>query len=276
MSEAPPSGGGALDGVRVVVTRAVEDARSLADGLAAHGARVLVTPLVRTESMEADAAGRDALAAARGYDWIAVTSRHAVDEAARALTALGVVLPASPPPRIAAVGTTTAAAARERGWRVDLVPERQDATTLARTMGAAGALHGARVLFPRALDAGEALPAALRAAGATVDEVTLYRTTSDPAGAAALRALLARESAIVTLASGSAARALADRVGVAAATRARLVTIGASTSAVAQSLGLSVAAEADEASVDGLVRAAMAAARDLEREAGASAPAEQT
>jgi uroporphyrinogen-III synthase len=176
---------------------------------------------------------------------------------------------------VAAVGAGTADAARAHGWPVALVPARHDAAALAQAMAAAAPLRGARVLFPRAAAARDTLPAALRAAGAEVTEVTLYRTVADAPGAAALRAhLLRRDVAVVTLASGSAAHALVERVGVALAARTRLVSIGAVTAAAVRSLGLDVVAEASEASVAGIVAAVVAASRDLvaARTADAGAP----
>ncbi|HEX8938878.1 MAG TPA: uroporphyrinogen-III synthase, partial [Candidatus Limnocylindrales bacterium] len=135
--------------------------------------------------------------------------------------------------------------------------------------GAASAT-GCRVLLPRADAADPGLPAALRANGATAEEVVAYHTVEGPpASRAPLAAALARSDlAVVVAASGSAVRGLLrlvddplvrDRLD-----RLALVTIGPSTSGVAREAGLAVAEEAAEptpvALAEAVVRAVAATA----------------
>jgi len=71
--------------------------------------------------------------------------------------------------RIACVGAATAQAARRFGWRVDALPaERALPEELALEMARAGSLRAARVLFPRAARAREALVEVLESHGAEV------------------------------------------------------------------------------------------------------------
>ena len=72
------------------------------------------------------------------------------------------------------MGEATAAAAREAGWNVALVPESYVAESLVTHAGGEiGA--GNRVLLARAAVARDVIPDALRAAGAIVDVVDAYR-----------------------------------------------------------------------------------------------------
>jgi uroporphyrinogen-III synthase len=185
-----------------------------------------------------------------GFDWLACTSRHAVEALAAAVaprplhTALAA--PDGTTPRVAAVGRATAAALRAHGLTAGGPPgDAGDAAALAERLVAAGVGVGTRVLFPRAAGARDALPMRLRAAGAVVVDPVLYDTLADAAGARALAdALAAGAVDVVTLASPSAVQALAAAVDRSRLARARLATIGATTSNAVRALGLSVAAQA--------------------------------
>jgi uroporphyrinogen-III synthase len=106
------------------------------------------------------------------------------------------------------------------------------------------------------VEARDTLPTVLRAAGWRVDEVACYETCAFGAGGARLDEALQRgEVAAVTLASGSAARALATMIPAARLALARLVSIGPTTTAAAHAAGLVVAAEAPTATMEALADA---------------------
>jgi uroporphyrinogen-III synthase len=127
-------------------------------------------------------------------------------------------------------------------------------------MIAGGVGQGSRVLFPCAAGAREALPTALRLAGAVVDEAVLYDTVPDPIGGARLAAALAEDAIdAITLASPSAVEALLAHAAVELVARARLVTIGPTTSEAVRDAGLPVAAEARRAGAQALAMAVAAA-----------------
>ena len=156
---------------------------------------------------------------ASGYDWLVVTSRNGAHELGRR----GVTAN-----RIAAIGPATAAALREHGLRVDLVP-------------ATHTQEGLRDALPP----GRRLLAAAEGARRDVidaDFVPLYRTVE--------LAVEAPDADVALLMSGSAARALS--VGGA---RFPVVAIGPQTSAEARAAGLEVIAEAATHDVDGLLEA---------------------
>ncbi len=154
-----------LTGLTVLSTRD----EGLARELRSLGAEVRVAEVLTYEAvpLEVDP---------RSFDWIVFTSRRAVAYSGLRLDS---------GPRIACVGSATAAAVREHGGRVDVVPDRQDAQALVKELLAAGVGEGTRVLFPASEQALSTIEDALCAAGAEVVRVTSYRpvrAASLPAG----------------------------------------------------------------------------------------------
>ncbi|HET7787220.1 MAG TPA: uroporphyrinogen-III synthase [Myxococcales bacterium] len=184
-----------LQGVRVLVTRAAEDAPELEDLLRLRGAVPVRMPCIQFEDAP-DAARVARILAASPPDLVVVSSPHA----ARRLLALCGRLDVP----LAAVGTATA---RELPGEV-LVPE---AGTGASALLAAlrDRVAGRRVLVPRAEGGNPALVDGLRAAGAHVEVLTLYRTV---AAKSADLSLLQGLGAI-SFASGSAVRGFVSLAG---------------------------------------------------------------
>lgn len=207
------------------------------------GYRVHAVPTVATEPLPF------AVPDLAGVDWVVVTSAAG----ARALLAV-----AAPPAgvRWAAVGPRTAAALAEHGIAPDAVPGESRGVEIAGAIAGVAPLPGLRVLLARADAAADDLPAALRAAGALVDELAVYHTVVGPeASRAAVAAALADpDLAAVVFASGSAVGGLL-RLGGVAARRLPAITIGPVTTAAALREGFAVAAEADLPGVEGLVAA---------------------
>jgi len=203
--------------VKIVVTRADEQADELVARLEALGHDVVRCPLIRIEPL-----GDDPIDPSP-YDWVVVTSRNGARELARRLSAK--------PARIAAIGPGTAEALLEHGLRAELVPRTHTQE------GLAAELPPGRILLAAA-EGARRLLVEERAA----DFLPLYRTVE-------LRPP-APEGDVALLASASAARALA-------ATGARLpvVAIGPQTEAEAHARGLEVAAVAAVHDLDGLLDA---------------------
>lgn len=206
---------------RVLVTRAEGRNASLVQGLGAAGFQPVVCPLLAFEATGAPLPS--------SWDVLAFTSATAVAFWTGPLQGF-----------IAAVGPRTAEALP----RVDLQPQRALAAALAEALGE---LRGKRVCYPRAEVVSPAFEEALRAAGAEVDSVPVYRTVLAPG------AVLPEHDG-VALASGSAARHYAELGG-----RAPAVVIGPSTQAEALRCGLEVVAVADPHTAEGLVSAATSA-----------------
>lgn len=194
--------------MRVLVTR-----EELRPRLEALGHDVVVRELIRVEPL-----GDDPVDATR-YDWLVVTSANGAHELARR----GVTAN-----RVAAVGPATAAALRDAGIRVDLVPETFSQEGLRDALSGSLLLAAAEGARRDVLDA---------------DFLALYRTVELPAEV---------DADVALLMSGSAARALRTRMPV--------IAIGPQTAAEARAAGFDVVAVAHEHTVDGLIEA-LASAR---------------
>jgi len=239
--------------VRVLITRAPEQADALGDALRRRGATVHAHPVIAIVPPDDPRPLYEALARLGDYDWLLITSANA----ARVLGDLPEAV------KIACVGQATARLVP----RVDLIPERSNAEGLLDALKArlGDDLAGTRFLMPRAAEGRDVLPDGLRAAGAVVDVVTAYRTVPDPAGAEAIRDLLRRrEVDVLTFTAPSTVRNFAavldDETGLLARVLPA-VCMGPVTAQSAREAGFEVAAEAMPATVDGLARAVTQIAR---------------
>lgn len=232
-----------LAGRRIVVTRPREQAADLAAALESLGAEVTIVPLIRIDPVEDVEQVKAAMQGLRRYDWFVVTSANTVT----ALADWPGLLWLARSTRVAAVGPATAAALRRIAIEPDFVPETYSADQI---VGGLGSLSGARVLLTQSDVSDSALADELREAGAIVQPIHAYCTsTVEPAeaGADALRSADA-----TVLMSGSAARSLAAAGG---AGDALVVCIGPKTALVAREVGLRVGLVADEATSQGIIRA---------------------
>ena len=247
-----------LAGRRIVVTRARAQADELAGALAALGAEVIAAPVIRIEPLPDLTPLRAALADLSRYSWIVFTSRNTVDVVCDRLPGWGFTAAALAARPVAAIGPATAAALSERGIIAALVPPKFVAESVVEALAARGSLRGARVLLPRAEQARDALPDGLRALGATVDVIPVYRTVAESGNGADLAAQLAAGRVdAVTFTSSSTVQHFVELVGrdVAAQSRYAAAVIGPVTAATARELGLPVAIEAVEYTAPGLVQA---------------------
>lgn len=242
----------ALRGVRVAVTRAGERGNPLAALLHAAGATVHELPLTRIESLPAEPLQR-ALASLHTYQWVLLTSVNAVERLAAALTPASRSLLTMK--RTAVVGPATAAAVAKAGWPVTLVPDRHQAEGLVDAMSLRADVEGARMLYPAAEGARDVLPAGLRALGAHVDVVPVYRTVPDWDGQGALRKLAASGGLdLVVVAAPSAVDALLEALPAEHARRLPVACIGPVTARAARAAGFPVRVESNAATMEGLVQ----------------------
>jgi uroporphyrinogen III methyltransferase/synthase len=234
---------GPLAGVSVAVTRARVQSSGLAARLRALGARVVEAPTIRIEPLAFD------LPDLRDYDLLVLTSPNAVEALmrrahdARALSG----------PKIAVIGPGTADALRARGIVADIVPARAVGESLAQELAGLGTR---RALVARAEQARDVVPDALRAAGAEVDVVALYRTVAEPLAERDRVAALGADW--LTFASASAVRFFHAAAGT--LDGPRLASIGPVTSAALRELGREPDLEAVDHTPDGLVAALATAA----------------
>ncbi len=229
----------------VGVTREGEGAQRLGRALAEHGLVPVVVPLIsRAAPSDEGRSLRSAVMRAGRGDGIVVTSPNGAD------AVLGAVDAVADGVRVAAVGPATAERLAGGGWRVDLVPTRYDAASLATALVELAEPRRAVVAVSALAD--DTVEAALTADGWDVERVDAYRIVSRAPSPAEAAELAGCE--VVTLASGSAAEVLArlqvDRP---------VVCMGRVTADCAVELGLDVRGVADPSNLAGLVAATVAA-----------------
>jgi len=254
-----------LFGKRVLITRTRRQASALARLLADEGAVPVELPAIEIEPSYDEAAVGAALEALTGggYAWAVFTSANAVELWFSLMRERGLDARAFGGVQVAAIGPATAEALAERGITADAVPAEYVAEAVVEAIreGAHGhaPLHvGDRILVPRAEAARPELVEGLRALGAEVDEVTLYRAAVPAsAPAEALAALRDGGIDIVTFTSSSTVRNLAALLDgdVECLRKTVVACIGPITADTARELGLRVDVEAAEHTVPGLVAA---------------------
>jgi uroporphyrinogen III methyltransferase / synthase len=202
-----------LFGKRVLMTRAKEQAVELAERLAAFGAEPIEAPTIRIVP-PADWAPVDrAISEIGTYERVIFTSVNGV---ARFMTRLGVNgLDARCLARrqICCIGPRTAQELEKFGVKADVIPTDYQAEGVIETLGRQD-LRGTRILIPRAEVARELLPDELRARGAHVDVVSVYRTiTPSGEGEEWRRQLTDGHIHVVTFTSSSTVRNFVAMLG---------------------------------------------------------------
>jgi uroporphyrinogen III methyltransferase/synthase len=251
--------GGPLAGKRELVTRTRRQASTLADALRTEGALPLLLPAIEVQRRAEPDAVRVAIEQLRAvrYQWVVFTSDNAVQVMLELMSEAGADARAFAGTRICAVGPATAKALAGRGLLADLMPVEADGDRVLEALVASG-IEGATILLPRAEGARSALPEGLRAAGAAVDELTLYLSAA-PANppAAVLERIRAGGVDIVTFTSSSTVRNLATLLDgdLDSLRRAVVACIGPQTAETAKEYGLPPQVVAEEHTVPGLVEA---------------------
>lgn len=251
-----------LFGWRVLVPRTKQQAGSMVERLAEHGARAEVVPTISVEPPRTPAQIEKAvkgLVTGR-YQWIGFTSVNAVRAIREKFDEFGLDARAFAGLKIAAVGGVTAAALREWGIEPDLTPAgdtEQSASGLLEVWPPFDSQLDPinRVFLPRADIATETLVAGLLELGWEVDDVTAYRTVrAAPPPAEVREAIKTGQFDAVVFTSSSTVRNL---VGIAGKPHAATVVacIGPQTAKTAQEHGLRVDVLAAQPSSDALVDA---------------------
>ncbi|MFQ5719831.1 MAG: uroporphyrinogen-III synthase [Acidobacteriota bacterium] len=251
----------ALAGRTVVITRPREQAASLARALHDLGAAVMEFPVIAIEPVDDPARIDAAVARLATTDWVIFTSVNGVTLFLDRVENLDGDLASLQGCRVAAIGPVTAGALEERGVTPCRIPAHYQAEGLLASLGDVD-WSGKRVLVPRAWRAREVLPETLRAAGATVDVLPVYRTVRPDLDVSSLReAIEAGGIDAVTFTSSSTVSAFVSCVGaeeaphLLVAGQVAVACIGPITAATAREAGLSVAVEARSFTAEGLADA---------------------
>ena len=254
-----------LSGQTVLVTRPREQADELRALREERGADVLVQPSIAILPPESWADVDDAIQKVerRDFDWILFSSSNGVRFFLERVAAeRRARLFADAQISVAAVGPGTAAALRDFGVSVDLIPDEYNAEGLvAALLDAEKSLAGKRLLSVRASRGRDVLSKEATKLGATVREVVAYRSVDvETPDADVLDALRSNRIDFGTVASSATAKALARLFGD-AFPQTRWVALSPLTADALRSVGVEPAAVAQEATLASLVDAVVGAAR---------------
>ena len=244
----------------VVVTRAEAGPGSLVSALTERGARVLSLPTIAFEPPHDLGPLDAALERLADYDWLVVTSPHAVEVLAARPAWPKVQEAARGRLRVAAAGAVTAERLAASGVTADLAPTEAGSQGLLALL-ARSPLTGLRVLWPRSDIARRELSEALQRAGAIVTEVVAYRTVPVEGSAIEdfVRLLEQGQIDAVTFLSPSSAENLARALGRGdlrpLAGRTLVASIGPTTTSALRRLGAPPQLEAPARSAASLAEA---------------------
>jgi uroporphyrinogen III methyltransferase/synthase len=249
-----------LFGKRVFITRAKEQAVELIAMLAAYGAEPVEAPTIRIVPPADWAPVDKAIGAIGSYDWVIFTSMNGVARFMTRLCASGLDARCLAGRRLCCIGPRTAKELEKFGVKADAIPVDYQAEGILVTLERQD-LKKARVLIPRAEVARELLPDELRARGAHVEVVPVYRTlVPSKDGDGWRRQLVDRQIHVVTFTSSSTVRNFVEMLGGADVVKALLKSvviacIGPITAKTVEEYGLTVSIVPGENTISALADA---------------------
>ncbi|AMA72090.1 MULTISPECIES: uroporphyrinogen-III synthase [Aneurinibacillus] len=247
-----------LEGKRIVVTRAREQAEEFIRKIERLGGEAIACPVIRFVPPSDPAPLDRALRALPSFDWLFFTSVNGVAFFFRRLAELGYSMDDFNG-QIAAVGKKTAAALADRGFFVPHIPGKFTAEHLVEIMK--DKLEpGQKALLPRANIGREVLPEGLRALGLEVTDAPAYDTVRAEENIAQMKRQLKQKKVdMVTFTSPSTVRhflaGFSEQERQEYLAGVHIGVIGPVTAKAVQDAGLSVHVMGDEYSIDGLLRA---------------------
>jgi uroporphyrinogen III methyltransferase/synthase len=241
---------------RILITRPKERAKEFAELLTAEGAKPIFFPVIQISPLSDTSILDNILRNIANYDWLILTSVHAVEAVFNRLETLEIVIPKHP--RIAVVGMQTEASLSSYGIKANFIPAEYTAESIADGLGMN--ISSKRVLLPQSNLSRDILRTSLRSAGAIVDEVIAYHTLKvqpEPEAIASLRSGVD----IITFASPSSVNGFVDvltenEIDIHNLPNDPLIAcIGQVTASAVRDVGLNVSIEAKEHTIKGLVEA---------------------
>ena len=245
-----------LFGKRVLVTRTRAQAGVLAELLHTRGAEAIELPTIEVQTLDDYTELDAALRGVQQHGWTLFTSVNAVEIVFERMESMGLDARTFGGVKVGAIGPSTAKALRHNGIAPDLVPDTFLSEALLEGLTARG-VTGVSVLLPRSDIATDNLADGLRAAGAVVEDVTAYVTTTPQASEQTLIDVLEGGVDVATFTSASTVRNLLrlldeDRDRLAGVT---VACIGPVTATAARAAGLKVDIVSAEHTITGLVDA---------------------
>ena len=257
-----------LEGWRILVSRAKEQAGALSAGLREAGAEVFEIPFIEIRTPRSFKCMDESLKLVAEYEWLILTSVNGVHSMFERLARLNIAKRSLTHLKIVAIGPATRAAIEKEGLKVTVMPREYVAESIVDSLK--DKVRGKRVLLCRAKIARDVIPRELRRMGAFLDVVEAYETVVPQSSRVALRALLrdpSRRPHVITFTSSSTVKNYVALLGIRSG-KSRLVegvlnaSIGPVTSQTLRQYELTVDVQATEFTVPGLVRALMRRAEE--------------
>jgi uroporphyrinogen III methyltransferase/synthase len=243
-------------GRRVLVTRAADQAATLAVALHKIGVDPIVVPTIEIVPPASFNELDQAIAELDRVDYLILTSVNAVNAFFDRLTAQGHSTLDLAAIKTVAVGPKSAEAIAARGVIADLVPDDYRAEGVVSLLKERAS--GKRLLYPKAALARDLIPAELTAAGAEVIAPIAYASTPPVEAAEKLQKALAEGLDLLTFTASSTVQnfvALLDTKSLILAKQIPVASIGPLTSETAKKLGFNVTVEPKSSTLDELVKA---------------------
>jgi uroporphyrinogen-III synthase len=249
-----------LQGKRIIVSRAKEQAGSLSQLLEAQGAEVVEIPFIEIRPAQSYEALDKAIENLLNYDWLILTSVNGVKALFSRLEKQGKSEADLLHLKVVAIGPATRKAIEKHGIPVDVMPEEYVAEAVVEELR--GQVKGERVLLVRAKVARDVIPNALRELGARVHVMEAYETVVPESSRTAILEALrsAKRPFAITFTSSSTVKNFVELIGAdnlksELLNGVRLASIGPVTSATLREFDLPVDIEAKEYTVSGLAEA---------------------
>jgi len=246
-----------LFGKRVLVTRAEHQTKELSRLLLERGAIPVEMPVIKISPPGTWKELDKAILDLENYHWIIFTSVNAVEMFWKRLQSKNLDARQFGGIKIGAIGPATAKALEDKGLYPDYIPKTYTSRGFLKGLKKQDVV-GRRVLLPRADIAGNELSDGLVKLGATVHQVTAYRTaTVSNSSSQAKQMLLSGEIDVITFTSASTVNGLLDILGRKweVIKTARLACIGPNTAAALADKGLKADIVSREHTMSGLVEA---------------------
>lgn len=193
----------ALNGKKIVVTRAKAQASALCDQIKQLGGIPLELPLITCKAIENKQAIHQAIKIIHTYEWLVFTSKNGIDFFFQEYQGLlgNVLLP--PTCKIAVVGPKTEAVLATYGLKADLIPEVFVAEGLLQSLLKVVQPND-KILIPRGNLARNIITDGLRENGISVCELDIYETVIESSSKEELyEAIVQHDIDIITFTSSS-------------------------------------------------------------------------
>lgn len=244
-----------LSGRNILVTRPRDQAGSLAELLSAHGANVLLQPVIEIQPIQDWAKPDTAISRIGEFGWLAFVSVNGVRYFLDRCSELRVDLATRCQDgscKIAAIGPRTALELENRGLNISLIPSDSHSQGIAESL--IEKIKTEKVLLVRADRGSHELSERMQKAHVRYEEIAVYRscdvTSVDPE---IVRRMKQDEIDWVTLTSSAIAKSTVNLFGE-SLRHTKLASISPTTSMTLLDLNFAPATEATEFNMPGLVR----------------------